>query len=178
MLVSRWTINILYREGVRPLLIIIVGCTMNGGRWLPGLRPQRTAAPPPLLIAVVLVRATVAQIPWDWSLRHRNNEVRPFLLTLCVGSLNRDRATSGVSLLCSWSTASSPGEAPVLSSLPTVVEVTREAFPRLGWARVWQNGAINVEVRRLGIGLCGKNFKATGHYLWSFLHRIVAEKMF
>jgi hypothetical protein len=49
--------------------------------------------------------------------------------------LDRDRAMSGGSLLCSWSTASSPGEALVPSSLPTAVEVAREAFPGLGWAQ-------------------------------------------
>jgi hypothetical protein len=31
--------------------------------------------------------------------------------------------------------ASSPGDASVPSSLPTVVEVAREIFPSLGWAR-------------------------------------------
>jgi hypothetical protein len=92
------------------------------------------AAPLPPLTGVVPVRATVVQIRRDWSLWHRNHEVRPFLLTLCVSGLNRDRATLSGSLLCPWSTASSPGEAPVLSSLPTVVEVAREAFPDFGWA--------------------------------------------
>jgi hypothetical protein len=42
---------------------------------------------------------------------------------------------SGGSLLCSWSTSSSLGEALVPSSLPMVVEAAREAFPILGWAR-------------------------------------------
>jgi hypothetical protein len=54
---------------------------------------------------------------------------------LCVGGLNRESATSGGSLLCSWSMASSPGEAPVPSSLPMTVEAAREAFLGLGWAR-------------------------------------------
>jgi hypothetical protein len=39
-------------------------------------------------------------------------------------------------------------------------------------------GAIDVKVRRLGLGLCGKNSKGTGHYLWGFLHQIIAEKNF
>jgi hypothetical protein len=93
------------------------------------------AAPPSPLTGVGPVRATVVQIRRNWSLRYQNDEVRPFLLTLCVGGVHRDRATSGGSLLCSWSTASSPGDASVPSSLPTVVEVAREVFPSLGWAR-------------------------------------------
>jgi hypothetical protein len=32
-------------------------------------------------------------------------------------------------------------------------------------------------VGRLGLSLCGKNLKGTGHYLWGFLHRIVVEKI-
>jgi hypothetical protein len=96
---------------------------------------QHTAAPPPPLIGVAPVRATVVQTRRDWSLQHRNNEVRPFLPTLCVGGVHRDRAMLGGSLLCSCLTASSPGEAPVPSSLPTTVEVAREAFPGLGWAQ-------------------------------------------
>jgi hypothetical protein len=93
------------------------------------------AAPLPPLTGVVPVRAMVVQTRRDWSLWHRNDEVRPFLLTLCVGGLNRDRTTSGGLLLCSWSMASSPGDAPIPSSLPSMVEVAREAFPGLGWAR-------------------------------------------
>jgi hypothetical protein len=103
---------------------------------------QCTAAPPPPLPGVVPVRSMVVQIRRDWSLWHRNDVVWPFLLTLCVGGLNRDHAMSGGSLIYSWSTASSPGEAPVLSSLSTAVEAAREAFPGLGWARgvaKWRN---------------------------------------
>jgi hypothetical protein len=100
----------------------------------------------PLLTGVVPIRAMVVQIRWDWSLWHRNDEVRPFLLTLCVDGLNRDRAMSGGSLLCSWSTTSSPSEAPVLSSFPMAVEVAREAFPGLGWA--W--GMVKRRNRRQG----------------------------
>jgi hypothetical protein len=92
-------------------------------------------APPPPLTGDVPVHAMVVQIRRDWSLRHRNDEVRPFLLTMCVGGLNRDCTTSSGSLLCSWSMTSSPGEAPVPSSVPAVVEVAKEAFPGLGWAR-------------------------------------------
>jgi hypothetical protein len=36
----------------------------------------------------------------------------------------------------------------------------------------------NIEVRRLGLDLCGKNLKGTGHYLWGFSHQIEAEKKF
>jgi hypothetical protein len=96
---------------------------------------QRTMAPPPLLIGVVPVCATVVQIRWDWSLWHQNDEVRPFLLTLCVGGLNKDRVTSGGSVLCYWSMASSLGQAPVPSSLPIAVGVARVAFPSIWWAR-------------------------------------------
>jgi hypothetical protein len=111
---------------------------MNGGWWLAGLRPRRRAAHGSTTASTH--RSCLHLVPefqfWrDWSLRHRNDEVRPFLLTLCIGGLNRDRTTSGGSLFCSWSTESSPGEALILSSLPTVVEAAREAFPGLGWAR-------------------------------------------
>jgi hypothetical protein len=126
---------------------------------------QRTAAPPPLLTREIPVRTTVVHIQRDWSLWHQNDEVRPFLLTLCVGGSNRDHATSGGLLLCCWSMASSPGEAPVPSSLPTVVEAAREAFPVLVGHEAWQSGAIDVEVRRLGFDLCSKNLKGTSHYL-------------
>jgi hypothetical protein len=37
---------------------------------------------------------------------------------------------------------------------------------------------MDVKVRRLGLGLCGKNLKGTGHFLWGFLHWIAAEKKF
>jgi hypothetical protein len=104
------------------------------------------AVPQSPLTGVGPIRATVVQIGRDWSLRHRNDEVRPFLLTLCVGGIHRDRATSGGLLLCSWSTTSSPGDASVLSSLPTVVEVAREVFPSLGWAR----GVVERRNRRRG----------------------------
>jgi hypothetical protein len=72
--------------------------TSNRSRWLRDERwtvtrlafshgaDQRTVAPLPQLIGELLVRATVVQIRRDWSLWHRNNEVRTFLLTLCVGS--------------------------------------------------------------------------------------------
>jgi hypothetical protein len=93
------------------------------------------AAPPSPLTGVGPVRATVVQIRRNWSLRHRNDELRSFLLNLCIGGVHRDRATSGGSLLYSWLRASSPGDASVPSSLPTVVEVAREVFPSLGWAR-------------------------------------------
>jgi hypothetical protein len=56
--------------------------------------------------------------------------------------------------------------------------VAREALPGLGWHGAWGSGANDVEVRRLGLGLSGKNLKGTGHYLWGFLHRIIAEKKF
>jgi hypothetical protein len=36
-------IGILYREGIRPLLITVIGCTMNGGQWLAGLQPRHRA---------------------------------------------------------------------------------------------------------------------------------------
>jgi hypothetical protein len=49
--------------------------------------------------------------------------------------VHRDRTTSGGSLPCPWSSASPPGGALVPSSLPTVLEVAREALPSLGWAR-------------------------------------------
>jgi hypothetical protein len=93
------------------------------------------AAPPSPLTGVGPIRATVVQIRRNWSLRHRNDELRPFLLTLCVGGVHRDHATLGGSLLCSWSTTSSPGDASVPSSLPMVVEVAREVFHSLGSAR-------------------------------------------
>jgi hypothetical protein len=93
------------------------------------------AAPPSPLTGVGPVRATVVQIQRNWSLRHQNDELRPFLLTLCIGGIHRDRATSGGSLLYSESTTSFPGDASVPSSLPTVVEVAREVFPSLRWAR-------------------------------------------
>jgi hypothetical protein len=48
--------------------------------------------------------------------------------------VHRDRATSGGSLPCPWSSASPPGGALVPSSLPTVLEAAREALPSLGWA--------------------------------------------
>jgi hypothetical protein len=102
--------------------------------------------PPSPLTGVGPVRATVVQIRRNWSLQHRNDELRPFLLTLCVGGVHRDRATLGGSLLRSWLTASSPGEASVPSSLPTVVEVAREVFPGLGWA--W--GVVERRNRRRG----------------------------
>jgi hypothetical protein len=41
---------------------------------------QRTVALLPLLIGEILARATMVQIRRDWSLWHRNDEVRPFLL--------------------------------------------------------------------------------------------------
>jgi hypothetical protein len=104
------------------------------------------AAPPSPLTRVGPVRATVVQIRRNWSLRHQNDELRPFLLTLCVDGVHRDRATSSGSLLCSSSTTSSPGDASVPSSLPTVVEVAREVFPSLGWAR----GVVEQRNRRRG----------------------------
>jgi hypothetical protein len=73
---------------------------------------------------------------------------------------------SGGSLLCSSLTVRPPGEALVPSSLPTAVEAAREAAQS------------DVEVRPLGLGLCGKNSMGTGHYLCGFLHRIVAQKKF
>jgi hypothetical protein len=165
-------IGILYHEGVRPLLITVVGCAMNGDSPAFGCgAEQRMVEPPPSVSGIVLIRATVVQTQRDWSLRHRNDEVRPFLLTLCVSGLKRDRATSSDSLLCSWSMASSPGEALVLSSLPTMVEAAREVFPGLGWAQ-------GMAKQRLGLDLCGKNSKGTSHYLWGFLHRIIAEEKF
>jgi hypothetical protein len=96
---------------------------------------QRTVVPPPPLTGVAPIHATVVQTRRDWSLRHQNDEVRPFLLTLCVGSVHRDHATSGGSLRYSWLMVSSPDEAPVPSSLPTAVEAAREAFLGLGWAQ-------------------------------------------
>jgi hypothetical protein len=57
------------------------------------------------------------------------------VLTLVDGGVHRDRATSGGSLPCPWSSASPPGGASVPSSLPTVLEAAREALPSLGWAR-------------------------------------------
>jgi hypothetical protein len=128
------------------------------------------AVPPSPLTGVGPVHATVVQIQRNWSLRHRNGELRPFLLTLCIGGVHRDHATSGGSLLYSWSMASFPGDTSVPSSLPTVVEVAREVFPSLGWARgvvEWHN---RCRGERLGLGLCGKNSKGTRHYLWGFLH--------
>jgi hypothetical protein len=97
---------------------------------------QCMAAPLPLLTREIPVRTTVVQIRWDWSLRHQNDEVGPFLLTMCIGFSNRDRTTSSGLLFCSWSMASSPDEAPVLFSLPMVVEALREASPGLGLAWV------------------------------------------
>jgi hypothetical protein len=49
--------------------------------------------------------------------------------------VHRDRATSGGSLPCPWSSASPPGGASVPSLFPTVLEAAREALPSLGWAR-------------------------------------------
>jgi hypothetical protein len=100
------------------------------------------AAPSSPFTGVGPVRATVVQIRRNWSLRHRNDELRPFLLTLCVSGIHRDHATLGGSLLCSWSMASFPGDASIPSSLPTVVEVAREVFLSLGWAQgvvEWRN---------------------------------------
>jgi hypothetical protein len=57
------------------------------------------------------------------------------VLTLVGGSVHRDRAMSSGSLPCPWSSASPPSGASVPSSLPTVLEVAREALPSLGWAR-------------------------------------------
>jgi hypothetical protein len=57
------------------------------------------------------------------------------VLTLVGSGVHRDRATSGGSLPCPWSSASPPGGASVPSSLPTVLEAAREALPSLGWAR-------------------------------------------
>jgi hypothetical protein len=111
---------------------------------------QRTVAPLPLLIGEILAGATVVQIRRDWSLWHRNDEVRPFLLTLCVSGSNRDRTTVGGLLLGSWSMANSPGEAPVPFSLPAVVEVAREAFPGIGWAQDAVKRCNDDEVRCLG----------------------------
>jgi hypothetical protein len=104
------------------------------------------AAPPSPLTGVGPVRATVVQIRRNWSLRHRNDEVGPFLLTLCIGGVHRDHAMSSGSLLYSWSMASSPGDASVPSSLPTVVDVAREVSPSLGWAR----GMVEQRNRRRG----------------------------
>jgi hypothetical protein len=74
---------------------------------------------------------------------------------------------------------SSPGEALVLFSLPTVVEVAREAFLGLGCARDAVRRCNDVEVRCLGFDICGKNLKGTGHYLsYGFMHRIVAKEEF
>jgi hypothetical protein len=42
----------------------------------------------------------------------------------------------------------------------------------------WRSGAINVEVRQLGFGLCGTNSKGTSNYLWGLLHWIIAKKKF
>jgi hypothetical protein len=98
----------------------------------------------------ILARATMVQIRRDWSLWHQNDEVRPFLLSLCVGGSNKDRATAGSLLLGSWSTASSTGEAPVPFSLPTAVEVAREAFPGLGRALDVAKRHNDDEVRCLG----------------------------
>jgi hypothetical protein len=122
---------------------------------------QRTAAPSPLLTEKILVCATVVQIRRDWSLWHQNDEVRPFLLTLCVGGSNRDRATLDGLLLYSWSTASSPGEASVPFCLPTMVEVAREAFPGLGWARDTAKRRNNDEVWHLWFDLLRQ--KIEGH---------------
>jgi hypothetical protein len=61
--------------------------------------------------------------------------------------------------------ASYPGEAPLPFSLPTVVEVAREAFPGLGWARDAAKRPNDVEVWHLGFDLCGKESKGTSHYL-------------
>jgi hypothetical protein len=57
------------------------------------------------------------------------------VLTLVGGGVHRDRATSGGSLPCPWSSASPPGGASIPSLLPTVLEAAREALPSLGWAR-------------------------------------------
>jgi hypothetical protein len=56
---------------------------------------------------------------------------------------------------------SSPGEAPVPFSLPTVVEVVREAFPGLGWTRDAVKRCNDDEVRRLGLYCLRQKFK--GH---------------
>jgi hypothetical protein len=112
----------------------------NRNRWLSDRQWMVThwssaVAPLPPLTSVAPIHVVVVQIRRDWSLRHRNDEVRPFLLTFCVGGAHGDRATSGSTLLCSWLMARPPSEALVPSSLPTVVEAAREAFPSLGWAR-------------------------------------------
>jgi hypothetical protein len=48
------------------------------------------------------------------------------VLTLVGGGVHRDRATSGGSLPCPWSSAGPPGGGSVPSSLPTVLERNRE----------------------------------------------------
>jgi hypothetical protein len=76
------------------------------------------------------------------------------VLTLVGGGVHRDRATSGGSLPCPWSSASPPGGASVPSLLPTVLEAARETLSVLVGHRVWQSGAIDVKVVRLGLCLC------------------------
>jgi hypothetical protein len=78
------------------------------------------------------------------------------VLTLVGGGVHRDRATSGGSLPCPWSSASPLGGASVPSSLPTVLEAAREALPSLGWARgvaEWRNRCRGGAARALSLRL-------------------------
>jgi hypothetical protein len=55
---------------------------VTSGRWH---RTLPTAVPSPLLTGGALACATVAKLRWGWVLRHRNDKLRPFVLTLVWG---------------------------------------------------------------------------------------------
>jgi hypothetical protein len=74
--------NIFLRSNLSPLCCDGRSGRVTGGRWH---RTLPMAVPSPPLIEGALACTTVAKLRWGWVLRHRNDKLGPFVLTLVCG---------------------------------------------------------------------------------------------
>jgi hypothetical protein len=122
---------------------------VTGGWWH---RTLPTVAPLPPLTGGALACATVAKLQWGWVLRHRNDKLRPFVLTLACGERQRKLATVTWLGQGSLSVRVDSSGSPATLKAPTSAVVLGEALGAVASARAevyWGGGDL---WRRKGFG--------------------------